>query len=263
MDPDDFVRERGAEAYLNALKGSKSAIEFLADEMAERYNLEHPRDRAKACNEVLPFVARLESPVERTSYLNLIADRLRVDEDVLRDELRAALKAGKKQIHGPRRDTRGVAKPQPARPPQPAAPMNRAEGRLVVLLAQSPQARDTMRRELEDGDLAGSSAETIVKTLLEEPADRLLEPANLAGLLPDEASRALLARVLLERDEEEEQTEGQAEEARSCLAAIRRSRLTRERAAVQKQLETNRDAVNLEELMARKMELSRRIDALS
>jgi hypothetical protein len=141
--------------------------------------------------------------------------------------------------------------------------LNRAEGRLVAILASNPRVRAVLRREVADDDFAGSGAETLMRTLLEdESADQ--QPASLAGLLPDEASRSLLARVLLERDEEEEQDESVSEqEARSCLSAIRRTRLTREREAVQKQLENSHDAANLEELMATKIELSRRIDALS
>ncbi len=263
MDPDDFVREKGAEAYLEALRGSKPAIEFLTDEVAAEYDLEHPHARAQAVNQLLPFVARLQSVVERTSYLNLIADRLRVDEDVLRDELREALKAGRKQMRHAGRNAPGRQGQQQAGSSPPPVKLNRAEGRLVAILASNPRVRATLRREVADDDFTGSGAETLMRTLLEdESADQ--QPASLAGLLPDEASRTLLARVLLERDDEEEQDEDLSErEARSCLSAIRRTRLTREREAVQKQLERSHDAANLEELMATKIELSRRIDALS
>ena len=65
--------------------------------------------------------------------------------------------------------------------------------------------------------------------------------------------------MLLEQEEEE----GSEEEARSCLTAIRLTRLTRERDHVQRELEQSRDAAHLEELMGRKMELSRQIDALA
>jgi hypothetical protein len=143
--------------------------------------------------------------------------------------------------------------------------LNPAQGRLLAILASNPSVRKTLRQEVVDDDFEGSGAETLMRTLLDdESADPQLEPTSLAGLLPDEASRSLLARVLLERDEEEEQDEdGSEQEARHCLAAIRRTRLTRQREAVQKQLEKSHDEANLEELMATKIELSRRIDALS
>lgn len=271
MDPDDFVREKGAKAYLEALRGSKPAIEFLTDDVAARFDLDHPHARAQAVNELLPFVARLQSVVERSSYLNLIADRLRVDEDILRDELREALKTGRKQMRhagrgaasGPRRSSQ--AQQQQDQPSLPQLKVNRAEGRLLAILASNPRVRTTLRSELEDTDFAGSGAEIIIKTLLEgESNDPPLEPLTLTGLLPDEANRSLLARVLLERDEEEEQDEqGEEKEARNCLSAIRRTRLTRERAVVQKQLESSHDTAIMEELMTTKIELSRRIDALS
>jgi DNA primase len=254
MDPDDFVRERGAEAYLEALRGSKPAIEFLTEEVAAGADLSHPRARAEAVNRLLPFVARLRSPVERTGYLAMIADRLRVDEDVLRAELREALKSGRRRVSAP-----GPVPEGPERPPA-GPPLNLAEGRLLAILASNPQVREALRLDLEPEDFAGSRAEPILRTLLEQGMDDpSLEPARLAGLLPDEASRSLLARVILEQEEEG----GSESEARSCLSAIRRTRLKRERDRVQRQLERNRDAAALEELMARKMELSRQIDALS
>ncbi len=262
MDPDDFVREKGGEAYLEALRGSKPAIEFVTDQVAASMDLEHPRSRAQAVNQVLPFVARLQSVVERTTYLALIADRLRVDEDVLRLELRDALKRGARQVAQPRQAAHAEQADATAGSARdPRRPLNRAQGRLLGLLAARPAVRAALRRELEPEDFAGSAAEKIVETVLEDESGA----AEIAGRLDDEASRTLLARALFELEEDEEMDDISEQEARLCLSAIRRTRLTRERAQVQRQLEQGgeTDVANLDELMALKMDLSRQIDALS
>jgi len=250
LDPDDFVRKQGAGAYRAALEGSTPAIEFLADSFAAGLDLEDPRDRARGVNQLLPYLARRESPIERAGYLSLIARRFRVEEDLVVAELREALKRGLRGI--------GDAKASSARP-RVVQPLKPAEGRLLGILVGNPGARAKVLGSVEIDDFEGSRIEPILRTLLEGAGDEdePLEPAAMTALLPDDESRALVTRAVLEHEE------GSAEEAESCLLAIRKSRLTQERDRVQRELERAHEPAATNELMSQKIELSRQIDALS
>ena len=86
-----------------------------------------------------------------------------------------------------------------------------------------------------------------------------VDAASLIGKLSDEPSRNLMARALLEREGEE----GTTDDARNCMRAIRKDRLSAERRDLQRELEQAADPAALNDLLSRKMELSRKIDALS
>jgi len=123
-------------------------------------------------------------------------------------------------------------------------------------------ARAKVLGSVEIDDFEGSRIEPILRVLLDGAGDAPgtddpLEAAELTALLPDDESRALVTRAVLEHEE------GSAEEAESCLRAIRKSRLTQERDRVQRELERAREPAATNELMSQKIELSRRIDALS
>jgi DNA primase len=251
-DPDEFVRRRGADAFRAALGTASPAIEFLAEHFASGLDLADPRQRAEGVNRLLPFLARLTSPIERTGYLETIASRFRVDDDLVVAELRAALKQGARGM------SPTAGRPRP-RPPQPA-PLLPAEGKLLGMLLGNPRARAAVLERIDLDDLAGSRIEPIVRALLEQARTNPeeVDAATFVAGLPDEASRALVARSLLEQEDD-----GTPEEARDCLRAVRRNRLAQERRRLQRELEGTVDPAALNELMSRKMELSRKIDALS
>lgn len=148
-----------------------------------------------------------------------------------------------------------------AEPPSAApASLLPAEGRLLGILVGNPRARAAVLGNLEMTDFSGSRVEPILRTLVEEARDDPdgLDAASIMAQLPDEASRNLVARALLEQE-----GDGTEEDARDCLRAVRKKRLSLERGHVQRELERTADPAVVNNLLSRKMELSRKIDALS
>jgi len=247
VDPDDFVRQQGAEAFGAALAAAEPAIAFLAGHFASGLDLKDPKARAAGINRLLPYLARVPSVVERAGYLSTIAERFRVEEDLILAELGKALKQG-------RRDLPAAA----ARPAgRPAPVLNPAEARLLGILITNPVARLAVLDSIDVEDLGGSRLQPIVAAL-EGVGDAAIDAAAFLELLPDDESRALAARALMQQD-----GEGTPEDAAECLRTLHRARLTRERDKIQRELERSADTAALNDLMSRKMELSRRIDALS
>ena len=261
LDPDDFVRERGAEAFHAALKGSTPAVEYLAETFAAELDLDDPRQRAAGVNKMLPFLARLDSAIERTGYLPIIAARFRVEEDLVVADVRQALKKGARGVSLSAPPKSGPARRSPTPPP----PVQPAELRLLGALLASRKALDAVLEEIELDDFHGSRIEPVLRTLVEyareEPEG--IEPAVLAEKLPDEESRTLMTRALLAQEVDE----GSVEDARNCLRAVEKSRLTRERERIQRELHhvatrSGGDPATVNDLMVQKMDLSRKIDAL-
>jgi hypothetical protein len=73
-----------------------------------------------------------------------------------------------------------------------------------------------------------------------------------------EPSRSLVARLAVRSDPSMSR-----DEALRCVESLRLRRLRREREQLQKEMEKEISAARLDELLRRKMELSRQIDSLS
>ena len=72
LDPDEFVRQRGKEAFDSLKDDALSLNAFKLDAMAQGYTLENENQREKYAMEACRFVASLQ-PVERDRYYQQVA----------------------------------------------------------------------------------------------------------------------------------------------------------------------------------------------
>ena len=135
-----------------------------------------------------------------------MADALRIDDDLVMQELRGALRAAKPGI-------RHRASAQ--------EPAKDVEARLVRLVLDSDEARRRAREALSESELADMRVGTIVKAILDLDREGLpVDGALVVDALADEADRELLTRIAF-RDE----APGGAEEVDGCLVTLRTTRL--------------------------------------
>ncbi len=95
LDPDSFVRKQGAAAYGELLKSAPSYLDYLTERAAQTHDQRTPEGKVAAANAVLPYLIKVPNPLLRAELAGRLAERLRVDERLLRDELRRA--AGEKR----------------------------------------------------------------------------------------------------------------------------------------------------------------------
>jgi DNA primase len=101
-DPDDAVRQEGADGYRKRLDEALPFVDFLLDMATAGKDLDRPGALVGALDEVLPHLARLPSAIERARYVPVVADRLGVDDEgLIAQALRRALRDGSSKIDGP------------------------------------------------------------------------------------------------------------------------------------------------------------------
>src|ERR1700719_4838208 len=86
-DPDKFIREQGAEAYLKVLKESPPYVDYLIAR-ARLMDLSTGEGKLRAVNFLLPYVQKIPNRILRSEWATRIAQQLRLDEPVLRAALR-------------------------------------------------------------------------------------------------------------------------------------------------------------------------------
>lgn len=208
MDPDDFIRAEGAEAYRARLDAAPDYLEFLVQREARARDLNRIEEQVAGANAVLPHLVRLTSAIERGTWAGRLADALRIDDALVLQELRAALAA---------------ARPTIRQRPRPARLLTEAEVRLVLRLLRCAEERQRWAGELDPADLEGTQVVTIVDAILQlERASRPVDAAAVLEVLSSEADRELLTRVAF-RDEPES-----GPSVEDCLWTFRRKRLERE-----------------------------------
>ena len=88
-DPDSFISEHGPEALAQLVLRAAPILDFLIDEASLHVN--DASDRARAVQELAPYLAKLEDPVEHSLYVERLAKKFGISN---RDSVRAALRRG-------------------------------------------------------------------------------------------------------------------------------------------------------------------------
>jgi len=93
LDPDRFIRERGVEAYVQAVRGAKRQSEYLIDRARQMFPGASADQKVKAMNYLLPHIRRIPQKLVRDQFAMDAAQKLGINSAVLREEMRqAALK---------------------------------------------------------------------------------------------------------------------------------------------------------------------------
>ncbi len=83
-DPDEFIKNLGAEAYQDRIDNAITGIEFEVATVAKQYKLKDPEDKIRFTNDVAKRLSAIEEPVTRHSYTEAIASEYGLDKDAFK-----------------------------------------------------------------------------------------------------------------------------------------------------------------------------------
>ena len=241
-DPDKFIREQGAEAYVKLLKEAPPYVDYLIAR-ARRMDLTTGEAKVRAVNFLLPYVQKIPNRILRSEWATRIAQQLRLDEPVLRAALSKAAA-----------ERRSEVKTQPQLIGRAAKPVERI---LIRMLAEGEGFRHELAQKLQQEQLyQGLETEKIFAALIVASLSGQPVQATEVAATLEERERRLLFEILFE-----ESSELTWEEAESCVQALRHRRAEQELAEVQRNIEANPAGPELRGLLQRKQELMKRLAA--
>src|SRR5277367_1801498 len=90
LDPDRYIRERGAKEYTTALKAARRHQDFLIDRARQLFPPRTPEAKVKALNFLLPHIRRMPNRITRDEFAADAAQKLGIDSALVREELKQA-----------------------------------------------------------------------------------------------------------------------------------------------------------------------------
>jgi DNA primase len=247
LDPDSFIRKQGAGAYRELLAGARTYIDYLTDRALATHNINTPEGKVGAANAVLPHLARVPNPMLRAELANRLAERLRLDERLLREELRRVAGTPRSEIQ---------------LQPESAAPKaTTAEKELLRAFMEDHGLADELLPQIvEQGMLEGLVTEPIFERFRElRRQGEKAEPAALEEGLNAEACRALYESLFWAVAPPDR---GRIDRhLRSLQARRARRQLDRLRGAIQEAIQAN-DLARLRELDQLKLNLQNELRGL-
>jgi DNA primase len=243
-DPDLFIREKGAEAYIKALKEAPPYVDYLIGR-ARQMDLTTGEGKQRALNFLMPYVQKIPNRLLRSEWATRIAQQLRIDEPVLRAALTKSANERRSEVQ--------VA------PQLVGKAAKQIERRLIRMLAEAEAFKKELAQRLQQTRLyEGLETEKIFAALIVACLAEAPMSATDIGAHLEERERRVFFEILFE-----DVQEPTWEEAESCLEALRRKQIERELATVQRTIEANPSGKELRELLERKQQLMKELAAAS
>lgn len=171
LDPDDFLRDQGAEAFQKLIDTAQDFFDFKMQVLLTKYNKRDSLGLVKITKDALETLGKVQNPVLVETYIKRMAGFLGISETSIREQF------SKTKKNAPR----GIAAPMPAAGRVPAHKAEQGfkkiqdvEIFLLALLMESPGSRDYVFEHVDSGLFQNEPARHFFNQIKEDDANHPL-----------------------------------------------------------------------------------------
>jgi DNA primase len=255
LDPDEYIRAHGPESYLKLLKGSQPFLDYIVDQAISSHNQTRPTGKVETINAILPYLRLVKDRIERAEHFERIADRLKIDSRLIREEFKKAAETRSERVGERAVKATLVVKP--------------AERKLLEILINQATVRRLMMFQMTGEDYEGLRTAQLFRLIFEfEQQGVEASYHNLSQALgDDDLARDLLPGLIISNSSASSLSPERAErEAVESLYGLRLANIIEKLAALQieiNQAQRNNEITRLPELSMLKLELTRQRQSLA
>lgn len=199
-DPDEFIREHGADAFRSLLERSENHIEYRLEQLRSRYSLKEDEGRIQFIREASAEIARLDSAVEREVYAGRVAEMTNVVKSAVDLEVKNALKKRlRKEKNSRRREIRApvsALQPKDRELRYEDIKSARAEEGIIGLIFADNTLIDQISEKVKPSDFTSQVLGRIYDYAVRQYQDGILVSFPLLEEILDEREMSLVTGIL-------------------------------------------------------------------
>lgn len=207
-DPDEALRARGAEGFINSLKQALPWMEYKILSVLSKHPLSEIEGRAKAAKEAAGIIGQEKEELVQKGYIKLVAEKLGFSFEEISSEVKKLgfyVKRGQESSL-----RRSVEKPE--------SKVDKAEQCLIKLSLDHKEILDAFKQGISWQEFTGKITRTIAELLQSVDIDTYENLAHfMLENLPDEESKKLFSSIMVT---EYPQTNVE-QAARDCMNTIK------------------------------------------
>ncbi|MCX5665990.1 MAG: DNA primase [Candidatus Omnitrophica bacterium] len=158
FDPDGYIRKFGTEDFVKLTKASKNLFDYKMSKLSVRFDIKSAHGKASIASEMLPTISRIENAVLRSNLVKKLAEKLSVDEDSIRQELKKVKPDYTMRVYG-------------ISPVEAKKDSKSAEKMVLALLLEGEGYVKKVRESLSPDEFKDSSVRDVVKAILDLSKD--------------------------------------------------------------------------------------------
>lgn len=195
VDPDNFIKEHGAEEFRILIQKSIPALKFFVDSLLEGGRAETPEEKARIARNVVAEVEKIPDPIIRSEYLKWLSEYLVIDEGLIR---------------------RMIQEPRPEDKPEEREAFLPAEKRLLQILLEDETIAPYVFGEIKEEYFHGLKSKPIFVALRDCFKNDIRPTFHELKQKVEPSLSSSLSKALLEKEQLPT-----VEEAFECLNALR------------------------------------------
>jgi len=184
-DPDSFVQSEGKAGFMKILKESKDLFDYKLDILTSRFRKDDPRGKARITEGMLPTMARIKNTVLKSAYLKKLSEKLSVDEESVRAELKK-IRPGFPETYRTR-----------AYEENRKSSANAAEIALLAVVLEDTGRIERIEKELGLASFKDGSIACILRKISEfHKSGRKVTPSHLMSSFEDAAKERIISEAV-------------------------------------------------------------------
>ncbi|MDP2929917.1 MAG: DNA primase [Candidatus Omnitrophota bacterium] len=154
FDPDAYIRKFGTEDFVKLTKSSKNLFDYKMARLSSRFDIKSAHGKAAIAGEMLPTLSRIENAVLRSNLVKKLAEKLSVDEESIRTELKKVKPDYTTRVYN-------------ISPVEARKDSKSAERMILALLLEGESYIKKVRESLSPDEFKDSSVRDVVKGILD------------------------------------------------------------------------------------------------
>ena len=188
-DPDEFIKNLGAEAFEERIKQAENSFMFELRVLQRDYNLQDPDEKTSFYKEIAKKLSNFSDEVERENYIEAVASKYNIGFESLRNMVN---QLGNRQglikpLERPKSGIQSKLSAQDA--------IMRSQGLLLTWLVEEPQVYQKIKKYISPEDFTEEPYGKAAQHLLADLDKGVCEPASIISLFSDEEEQRKVAAL--------------------------------------------------------------------
>ncbi len=219
-DPDEFIKNEGAEAYEERIKNAENGFFFEVRILYESKNIKDPDEKTAFIREVCEKLAGMPDEVERESYMASFSERYMIPMDTVKREVAAVAARNGGEYTVKERPKAGAYKEK-----DPDENIKRIQRSLLTWISEEPKIYHAIKELITPADFTDRIYFAVAERLFSDIEKGSLNPAAIVSMFEEEADQAVVAEIFNTELDRIESKEERNKALSDMVTAIKRNTL--------------------------------------
>lgn len=218
-DPDEFIKNEGAEKFEERIKNAENSFMFEIRILGREFDLNDPESKSKYYKEIARKICEFSESLTRDNYIDAVSRYFDIPRDDLKElVLKYAMKAGNVEpVVRPRSGIQNKKDPEDNK--------KKPQRMLLTWLVDEPAVYEKIKKYISVDDFTHDMYKKVAERLFAELSEGIVNPAAIINMFTDEESQKEVALLFSTEVGELDSTKDKEKALKDILYSFKKNSL--------------------------------------